>query len=239
MRHHGEDTNTLLSALSLAGSGLAAGALAIATPAHATVLVNNYNDVNIGFGSHATTQSFVVSFSHEPFFGIVGSLTGTAAFNDFRATIAAVTSSHNILTLARPVPRGTTQPFSVHTSIGTGWNTEAVINARSIGGATLPSPVPAGNQYYLFTILGEFFGWFSGSLVNTSSQVYFHLKQAAVDTTPGALLPAGSVGVPEPGSLGLLGLAAMVTGAAATRRYKRGLAKARAKRAATAEGGAA
>ena len=102
-----------------------------------------------------------------------------------------------------------------------------------------PNPVPVGNQYYLFTVLGEFFGWFSGSLVNASSQVYFHLNQVALDTTEGQLLPAGSVGVPEPGSLGLLGLAAMVTGAAATRRYKRGLAKAKAETAAMAEGGAA
>lgn len=149
-----------------------------------------------------------------------------------------MTSSQNILTLARPVPRGATQPFNSHTSLGTGWATEAVINARSIGGATLPSPVPPGNQYYLFTVLGEFFGWFSGSLVNTSSQVYFHLNKAAVDTTEGQLLPAGSVGVPEPSSLGLLGLAAMVTGAAATRRYKRRLTQAKAQIGAVAEGGA-
>jgi hypothetical protein len=237
MRHHGEDTNTLLSALSLAGGGLAAGALVAAAPAQATVLVNTYHDVNVGFGSHATTQSFTVSFSHTPVFGIVGSLTGTAAFNDFRATIAAVTSSHSIFPLARPVPRGATQPFNSHTNIGTGWATDAVINARSIGGATLPSPVPPGTQYYLFTVLGEFFGWFSGSLVNTSSQLYVHLDQAALDTTPGVLLPAGA-GVPEPSSLGLLALAAMATGAAATRRYKRGLAEAKAGTSAMAEGGA-
>jgi hypothetical protein len=237
MRHHGEDTNTLLSALSMAGSGLAAGALVAAARAQATVLVNAYHDVNVGFGTNATTQSFTVSFSHTPVFGIVGSLKGTAAFNDFRATIAAVTSSHSIFPLARPVPRGTTQPFNASHSIGTGWNTSAVINARSIDGGTLPHPVPAGNQYYLFTVLGEFFGWFSGSLVNTSSQVYFHLNQAALDTTEGELLPAGSVGVPEPGSLGLLGLAAMVTGAAATRRYKRGLTQAKVQIGAVAEGG--
>ena len=121
MRYHGEDTNTLLSALSVAGSGLAAGALAVATPAHATILVNTYSDVNIGFGSQATTQSFTVSFSHFPAFHIVGSLTGTAAFNDFHASIAAVTSSHNLLTEARRVPRGATQPFNSHTSLGTGW----------------------------------------------------------------------------------------------------------------------
>jgi hypothetical protein len=237
MRHHGEDTNTLLSALSLAGGGLAAGALVAAAPAQATVLVNTYHDVNIGFGSHATTGFFAVSFSHEPVFGIVGSLGTTSAFNDFRATIAAVTSSINVLTEARPVPRGATQPFNSSHNVGTGWATDfAVINARSIGGDTLPNPVPHGNQYYLLTVLGEFFGWFSGSLVNTSSQVYFHLNQAALDTTPGVLLPAGA-GVPEPSSLGLLALAAMATGAAATRRYKRGLTQAKVQIGAVAEGG--
>jgi hypothetical protein len=205
----------------LASLSVAAGALA-STAAEASIVVQHVGQTG---GVGAASPLLV------PLPGIGASLSFASRGSSINGNFALTTSvfgknanflfeveSSNSLRFAKPMTKGT-----FDTAGGTN---SAVMEIRSSQGATF-GPNPSGVQYFNFlfsTNSQTYAGWFSGSYNNNSIfNDNFIVQSVAYDTTPGNLLGAGDgpSPVPEPPSAALLALAAMATGAAATRRYKR------------------
>ena len=215
------DTPKLLASL-----GVAAGAIAASMPAEANVVIQTFNQ-DVGFQSGSATGSITVNLLSPFGFSFGTSSSGgnhNVYFQSFGNTGSAYTSvfgeSHSGSWFAKPVPHGSAQDV---TATSSNWYTNAYMFAVDSTLAT-NGPVASGPQYYLFNF--DFpdvkYGWFYGSIVrNNFDSIYFHLQSVAYDTVPNEILPAGATSVPEPGSLELLALGAFVTGATATRRYKR------------------
>jgi len=214
------DTAKILASLATAAGALAAQA----GPAQATVFVTPY-DSPVGYDHGAFIGHVpvgITSFFARSAFALSASSLGFARFLRFRSSSVGMrtpfTSSFGFK-IGKPVPKGTTYSF-----FRSGGTSNAVLAARSSRGAFVGAPGSTMPYYdFQFVLAGSIFaGWLHGSLVNNSfSSLFFVLRSVAVNDVPGQLLPAGATSVPEPPSLALLGLGAMVTGAAATRRYKR------------------
>jgi hypothetical protein len=122
----------------------------------------------------------------------------------------------------KTIGNNTAKPFAA----GVTWNgvggdiTEIFVSAQtSSAGAT-----PFTNEYYLFyfedSSNAKHYGWILGSLTSNS----YHLTSYAYETTAGVTIAAGdTVGstVPEPSSLALGAMGALVLGAAGVRKWKK------------------
>ena len=101
-----------------------------------------------------------------------------------------------------------------------GGSTTISVQAQTSGGGL----TPFSDEYYLFYFVdsssAKHYGWIFGSLTSNS----YHLTSYAYDTTPNQVVAAGdTVGstVPEPSSLALGAMGALVLGAAGVRKWKK------------------
>jgi hypothetical protein len=81
------------------------------------------------------------------------------------------------------------------------------------------------SQYALFTFedasFNNYYGWLQlDSAVSGSAGPLITLNEWAYDDTPGEFIAAGDTGVPEPSTMDLTGLAALILGAAGLRRWR-------------------
>jgi len=81
------------------------------------------------------------------------------------------------------------------------------------------------SQYALFTFedasSNNYYGWLQlDSAVSGSAGPLITLNEWAYDDTPGEFIAAGDTGVPEPSTMDLTGLAALILGAAGLRRWR-------------------
>jgi hypothetical protein len=104
----------------------------------------------------------------------------------------------------------------------TGAGAVAIRTADGMGG----SGAAFSDQYYAFTFTDTssqtHYGWMYGSLSGGVDDLSYNLISYAYDTTPGEVIETGQTmsGVPEPSTLVMGAMAALVLGAAGVRRWK-------------------
>lgn len=214
-------TENLLATLSLA-----AGAMAAATGADAAVVATTGLHVFIGNTGPSSSSS-----NH---YLAVGTISHAISFRAF-----ANSSSHSGATIVYAIKASvrSSSDLIVPQAAGTKWSSAGGTldtpgsepNVVQSFGSLRAAGAESTKLYFDFRVANAslsktFYGWFAGSVTgSTFSNIGFTLASYAYDNT-GAELGAGvtsSNPVPEPPSIGLLGLAAMATGAAGTRRFKR------------------
>jgi hypothetical protein len=128
--------------------------------------------------------------------------------------------------LAATVPAG--KKFS---TIGSG--SRRVSGAVFAGGVftdhinSIPIRPNFSDQYFAFTFEDAssetHYGWMYGSLSGTYTDISYNLISYAYDTTPDEVIETGQGQLPEPSTLVLGAMAALVLGAAGVRRWKKDL----------------
>jgi hypothetical protein len=218
------DTSKLLASL-----GVAAGALATTSAAQAAVVVTDVN-TTVGYTVSGPTSGYVFqangnpTFAISPFPGL-----GTNRFVAFQGSSSFAASNYLKIKAKNA--------FAAAAAPGTKWAgvtsftrvaSGAYVIGQDIANGRMLNPLATGELYYdvIFNDGGtSAYGWVSlTEFDNGPSDFGVHIDQFAYDTT-GAQIAAGNTGapaaVPEPASLGLLAIGALVSGAAGTRRFKR------------------
>ena len=167
-------------------------------------------NINLNTGNPGGMKSKGMALSNSSTNGVVfinraGNNGGPAFFK---------TRGNGSSTVAKPFALGVTW-----NGVG-GGSTSIYINAQtSSGGIT-----PFTNEYYLFyfedSSNAKHYGWMLGTLTSNS----YNLISYAYDTTANVTIAAGDTGaaaVPEPSSLALGAMGALVLGAAGVRKWKK------------------
>jgi hypothetical protein len=226
----GDDTRSILTALSGA-----AGAIAAASAAHAAIITDNAVGISAGFGGSYGTGPYSVSVNGLNLFNIqttqytssgklfeLITLTAGSGYFMVKTTAqkaAGAPSFYSPYNVPTPAPGGATfTNFAAATSY-----VSQPAFLLQVGGSEQLAP-SAGTHYYLFEFnpgTGLKYGWFSANLADSGAGNFgVSIDQLAYDSS-GATISVPSV--PEPNSMGLLAFGALVTGAVGTRRLKRAL----------------
>ncbi len=221
----------IVTSLLASGSALVAGATAEANIIETTV------NQELGPGGPASeTQYYKLNLPYKnlqagnngSYVNMFGSSRGRSkfSFNLSASSGAGVKLYGN--------PKGT---WAVRAAAGKKWSTIAASSnvaghagiasfAKTARGATKTNgPGDFTDQYFAFKFVNgntgqTGYGWMYGSLTGTYANKTYDLISYAYDDT-GAEIPMGATNpVPEPGSLALCAMAALVAGAAGMRRFK-------------------
>jgi len=230
------DSTTILTAMTAAAGALAAGSAAQAQTVFTQV------DQFVGFTGGVATAPYDFSIAGGFGFNIGTSQfpihsTGGAAFPTFIVQASSNHSSYFKMktfvsnptvgaTFQRAAPAGGASTWATNSNNAVSIADFLIQQGSTSANATQQYPVPSGTQYFLFQfgtgVPGQpDYGWLAGTLQDAGTGNFgIQIDTIAYNTDHSFLATPPSV--PEPASAGLLALGALVSGAAGTRRFKRG-----------------